>query len=156
MEVKLVIIRKDMYIMFVYFHSQLCPIIMWRYISFFVKFVWWGRFISSLCLNKISSRHLQHPPLELALDGSTGALDDYEVEEGGDGIWSVVGGKVWFFIMLFIWTNFYKYQGWGVRGVLLNVCVSCFQNKVFLCVGILSTQFCPGCCSAWCSREIST
>lgn len=38
---------------------------------------------------------IQNPPLELCLDGSTGASDDHEVEEGGDGVWSVVGGKVW-------------------------------------------------------------
>lgn len=37
---------------------------------------------------------IQNPPLELSLDGSSGASDDHEVEEGGDGVWSVVGGKV--------------------------------------------------------------
>ncbi len=39
----------------------------------------------------------QNPPLELSLDGSTGASEDHEVEEGGDGVWSVVGGKVGIF-----------------------------------------------------------
>lgn len=46
----------------------------------------------------------QNPPLELSLDGSTGASEDHEVEEGGDGVWSVVGGKVgiFFFPSLFV------------------------------------------------------
>lgn len=43
----------------------------------------------------------QNPPLELSLDGSTGASDDHEVEEGGDGVWSVVGGKVDFLYIFF-------------------------------------------------------
>jgi hypothetical protein len=43
---------------------------------------------------------MQNPPLELSLDGSTGASDDHEVEEGGDGVWSVVGGKVVFSLSL--------------------------------------------------------
>mgnify|MGYP000226317794 CR=1 FL=1 len=54
------------------------------------KVIFHSIFISNYCIFQC----LQHPPLELALDGSTGASDDYEVEEGGDGIWSVVGGKV--------------------------------------------------------------
>lgn len=41
----------------------------------------------------VTNHYVKHPPLELSLDGSTGASDDHEVEEGGDGIWSVVGGK---------------------------------------------------------------
>lgn len=45
---------------------------------------------------------IQNPPLELSLDGSTGASDDHEVEEGGDGVWSVVGGKVVFPLYLSI------------------------------------------------------
>jgi len=44
----------------------------------------------------VLSLMIQNPPLELSLDGSTGASDDHEVEEGGDGVWSVVGGKVVF------------------------------------------------------------
>eukprot|EP00249_Psilotum_nudum_P011600 c23265_g1_i1 orf=395-2704(+) len=41
----------------------------------------------------VTNHYVKHPPLELSLDGSTGATDDHEVEEGGDGVWSVVGGK---------------------------------------------------------------
>lgn len=41
----------------------------------------------------VTNHYVKNPPLELSLDGSTGASDDHEVEEGGDGVWSVVGGK---------------------------------------------------------------
>ncbi|MCO5569515.1 hypothetical protein L7F22_023228 [Adiantum nelumboides] len=41
----------------------------------------------------VTNHYVKHPPLELSLDGSTGASEDLELEEGGDGIWSVVGGK---------------------------------------------------------------
>eukprot|EP00897_Mesotaenium_endlicherianum_P004748 jgi/Mesen1/4300/ME000022S03588 len=40
---------------------------------------------------RLLPRPTQNPPLELSLDGS--AADDSELEEGGDGVWSVVGGK---------------------------------------------------------------
>lgn len=53
--------------------------------------------IVRMCLiDIVLSLMTQNPPLELSLDGSTGASDDHEVEEGGDGVWSVVGGKVVF------------------------------------------------------------
>jgi hypothetical protein len=32
---------------------------------------------------------MQNPPLELSLDGSTGASDDHEVEEGGKVVFSL-------------------------------------------------------------------
>ncbi|GLJ52928.1 hypothetical protein SUGI_1127470 [Cryptomeria japonica] len=38
-------------------------------------------------------RDLRNPSLELALDDSSGASDDYNLEESGDGIWNVVAGK---------------------------------------------------------------
>ncbi|CAM6018329.1 unnamed protein product [Sphagnum balticum] len=41
----------------------------------------------------VTNHYVKNPPLELSLDGSTGASEDHEVEEGGDGVWSVVGGK---------------------------------------------------------------
>lgn len=41
----------------------------------------------------VTNHYVKNPPLELSLDGSSGASDDHEVEEGGDGVWSVVGGK---------------------------------------------------------------
>ncbi|KAG6555974.1 hypothetical protein Mapa_001914 [Marchantia paleacea] len=41
----------------------------------------------------VTNHYVKNPPLELLLEGTSGATDDHEVEEGGDGSWSVVGGK---------------------------------------------------------------
>ncbi|XP_024528758.1 SH2 domain-containing protein A [Selaginella moellendorffii] len=41
----------------------------------------------------VTNHYVKNPPLELSLDGSTGGSEDHELEEGGDGVWSVVGGK---------------------------------------------------------------
>ncbi|CAM6110682.1 unnamed protein product [Calypogeia fissa] len=41
----------------------------------------------------VTNHYVKNPPLELLLDGPSGASDDHELEEGGDGVWSVVGGK---------------------------------------------------------------
>lgn len=53
----------------------------------------YAHYVQVLPQPAVTNHYVKHPPLELSLDGSTGASDDHEVEEGGDGIWSVVGGK---------------------------------------------------------------
>ncbi|KAH7276898.1 hypothetical protein KP509_39G025800 [Ceratopteris richardii] len=49
--------------------------------------------VQILSTPNVTNHYVKDPPLVLALDGSTGASNDLELEEGGDGIWSVVGGK---------------------------------------------------------------
>ncbi|KAI5078231.1 hypothetical protein GOP47_0005902 [Adiantum capillus-veneris] len=53
----------------------------------------YAHYVQVLPQPTVTNHYVKHPPLELSLDGSTGASDDLELEEGGDGIWSVVGGK---------------------------------------------------------------
>jgi hypothetical protein len=80
----------------------------------------------------------QNPPLELSLDGSTGASEDHEVEEGGDGVWSVVGGKVgiFFFFPLSSYfsqnhnSSFFSCEISGVERVKLY-CSSC-NCRIFM------------------------
>ncbi|XP_077235197.1 SH2 domain-containing protein B-like [Tasmannia lanceolata] len=50
-------------------------------------------YVRVLSLSSSATDHfLKNPPLELSLDGSC-VSENHEVEEGGDGVWSVVGGK---------------------------------------------------------------
>ncbi|KAJ7555329.1 hypothetical protein O6H91_05G032600 [Diphasiastrum complanatum] len=53
----------------------------------------YGHYVCVLPQPSVTNHYVKNPPLELSLDGSTGAADDHELEEGGDGVWSVVGGK---------------------------------------------------------------
>eukprot|EP01018_Ginkgo_biloba_P005387 Gb_27439 [translate_table: standard] len=53
----------------------------------------YAHYVRLLAQPAVTNHYVKNPPLELALDGSSGAPDDHEVEESGDGIWSVVGGK---------------------------------------------------------------
>ncbi|XP_057830645.2 SH2 domain-containing protein A isoform X2 [Cryptomeria japonica] len=53
----------------------------------------YAHYVRILIQPAVTNHYVKNPPLELALDGSSGASDDYNLEESGDGIWSVVGGK---------------------------------------------------------------
>lgn len=53
----------------------------------------YAHYVRILSQPAVTNHYVKNPPLELALDGSCGASDDYNLEESGDGIWSVVGGK---------------------------------------------------------------
>lgn len=53
----------------------------------------YAHYVRVLTQPAVTNHYVKNPPLELALDGSSGASDDHELEESGDGAWSVVGGK---------------------------------------------------------------
>ncbi|KAH9298411.1 hypothetical protein KI387_030093, partial [Taxus chinensis] len=53
----------------------------------------YAHYVRVLAQPAVTNHYVKNPPLELALDGSSGASDDHDLEEGGDGVWSVVGGK---------------------------------------------------------------
>ncbi|CAN6486883.1 unnamed protein product [Victoria cruziana] len=44
-------------------------------------------------LPSVKDHYVKNPPLMLSLDGSSCISENIEVVEGGDGVWSVVGGK---------------------------------------------------------------